>query len=321
MRKLLPLVFIILVVSCTRKDIIWFVGNQSKQQCKVTAINADKTGTDDFYLIKTFDGKGVLTHIKAQVGDYYGAKYVFDYAITYARNKAIFKGSTKAYHWVLDVQPENPDDPVDPDAHTHPEEDTTVRDLRSFEILLDDKTKYPVEVRVANTGESLLKLKYDSRGYLSQVGDFYAKTDERGNLLELLTAPLVEEEPYYGPQQLGYWYNYSDRPATKGVTQFYEAPTIFISPYYTLLELLNWGPFQPDRERVYVLLQHRYAEEYLPSPTMEMQYFNHQYDASGRLMKYDFEGEDQRQLPYMGPFMRKSDRIITWQCAGNKPQP
>lgn len=316
MRKCFLLLISIFALSCTKKDVQLIKHYLNNNRCSVVSINADKQNTDQFFMIKTFNDNKALTHIKFQVNDIYGDRYQFDYSISYEKDKAIFKGSTKVFTWVLDTPPEDPDAPVDPDAPTHPEEIIELRDTRNFEILLDRRSHYPIEVRYLPSGELALKLEYNNRGFLSKVGHFIVKTDNRGNILTILTPPLVEEEPYYGPQQLGIWNTYSDRSLPHNAKMFYETPTIFISPMYSLIELLNWGPFQPDRERIHVTLQHRYAEEYLPSSTMESDYSSHQYDSNGNLISYDFEGDVRRAIPYQSTIVQRGNRSIKWQCSG-----
>lgn len=315
MRKLYLFLALLLSVGCSKKDFQLIKYYVNKNKCSVVSINADEQGTNKFFMVKTFNENKLLTHIKFQVNDIYGFHYRFDYEITYNRDKAIFKGSTKAFTWVLDTPPEDPEAPVDPDAPTHPEEIVELRDTRDFEIILDRRTHYPTEVRYLSTGESALQLEYNNRGFLSKVGHYIVTTDNRGNILTMLTPPLVEEEPYYGPQQLGIRYSYSERTVPRNANMFYETPTMFISPMYSLIELLNWGPFQPDRERVHVTLQHRYGEEYLPSPSMEAEYSNHQYDRYGNLMSYNFEGDIRRELPYEGTVAQRDQRTLNWNCA------
>ncbi|MBL7696903.1 MAG: hypothetical protein JNK79_02050 [Chitinophagaceae bacterium] len=320
MRKLLLSgLIVILAAACTKKDVQLVRQYLEKNKCSVVSINADKQNTNNFFMIKTFNENRILTHIKFQVNDVYGVLNRFDYAISYGQDRVIFKGITKGFNWVPETEAEFPT-PPDPDAPYHLEEILEMRDTRDFEILLHHKSHYPVEVRYLQTGESVLKLEYNNRGFLSKVvskiGLFNVTTDNRGNILTILTPPLVEEEPYYGPQQLGITNTYSDKNTSRNTNMFYETPTLFISPMYSLVELLNWGPFQPDRERIHVSLQHRYGEEYLPSPTMDAAYSNHQYDRNGNLVRYDFEGDIRQAIPYEGTIVKKDQRSITWQCSG-----
>ena len=310
-----------LALGCTKKDIQAFKNYQKKNTCVTVSINADKQNSDDFFVVKTFDEYGIVRHLKTQIHNIYGSAILFDYDITYEDNKAIFKGSTKVYFWELDNPPsgEDPYTPPDPDAPKHPEEQVEYRDTRDFEVLFDKKTRFPVEVRYVESQESVLKLIYNHKGYLSQVGNYNVTTDNRGNILSILTPPLVEEEYYYGPQQLGVRYYYSDQNVAKTTNQYYETPNIFISPMYSILEILAWGPFQPDLERISVNLQHTYGEEYLPDPTMGMSYYNHQYDQQGNLVSYSFEGDIRRALPYpMGRDIRQLNRTIEWKCNQEK---
>ena len=325
MRLISLLAILMLALGCSKKDVRMIRQYLNKNACTAISINPDSVNTNDLYMIKTFSDNGLLSHFKAQVGDIYNNQFQFDYDISYERDKAIFQGSTKVFQWVLDVIPEDPDAPQDPNAPTHPEEIVELRDTRNFEILLDIKTHYPIEVKYVQSGESLLQLTYDHRNFLKKLvvnGSwvFNVTTDNSGNILSILTPPLVEEEPYYGPQQLGLWYRYSNTVLPKGASQYYETPTIFISTAFSMVELLNWGPFQPHLERVHVTLQHGYGEEYLPSTLMDADYFNHQYDQDGNLIKYDFQGDIRRELPYQGTLGKTSVRSIAWKCSTKNNQ-
>lgn len=319
MRQIAPLVILLLSIGCTKKDIQAFKNKHNKSQCEVVSVNADKQNSDDYFVIKTFNQQGMLIHIKAQIRDVHNVTSRFDYDITYTGNKAIFKGSRKLYDWIPDTPPD-PNVPWDPYAPSHPEEMTDGRDTLDFEILTDKKTSNPVEVRHTQSGQSLLKVFYDAKGYLSRVETgsttYYATTDDRGNILSLLTPPLVEEYYYYGPQQLGVHYIYNNQDVAKGANHYYEAPAIYISPMYSLLEILGWGPFQPNRERTAVTIQIGYVEEYVPDPTLWMSYHDHQYDQKGNLVGYRFEGD---VCAYYQEFCghRQYSRSISWQCDEN----
>jgi hypothetical protein len=308
-----------LLTGCTKKDVLFIKHYLKESKCSVVSISAKKQNTNNFFLIKTFNENRVLTHVKFQLNDVEGVLHQYDYAITYKQDRAIFKGIAKGFNWFPETEPEFPN-PPDPDAPYLLEEIVEMRDTRDFEILLDHRSHYPVEVRYLQSGESVLKLEYNNRGFLnkvvSNIGLFNVTTDHHGNILTILTPPLVEEEPYYGPQQLGIWITYNERSTPRNANIFYDTPTIFISPMYSLIELLNWGPFQPDRERAYYTLQHRYGEEYLPSPTMSSEYSNHQYDSDGNLIKYDFVGDIRQAFPIVGTIVQRDQRSISWQCAG-----
>lgn len=314
MRHISVLLIYLLTVSCHKKDLLIFKHIEKTENCVVESFNAEKQNSSDVYVLKTLTNYGQVTHFKAQVRDVNGMNYVYEYNITYGFNRAILKGSTKAIWWVLDNPPEDPDAYVDPDAPKHPEEDVSLRDTSTIEVILDSKTRYPLEVKNVNTGESLLKLKYDNRGYLSHVNNYIVTTDASGNILKILTPPLVEEEPYYGPQQLGIWYNYSENELPANSPHYYETPNVFISPMYSILEILNWGPIQPHRERTEMLMQIAYGEEYLPSPFLYVTYTNHQYDDKGKLIGYQFDGDIKRYLPYSGITAITATRSINWHC-------
>jgi hypothetical protein len=315
--KQVAILFIVLAATgCSRKDLPVLKNFENQQKCVVESVNEHRQDSSDFFVVKTFNNYGQLTHFTAQVRDEVAMNYLFDYDVTYELNKAVFKGTTKALWWVPDVYP-GPDEPVDPNASRHPEEVPELSESRDIEVLLDSKTHNPVEARYAATGESLLKLKYDYRSFLRQVGNFNVTTDNQGNILSILTPPLVEEEPYYGPQQTGIWYTYSDKQLPRGSSQYYETPNVFISRMYTILEILNWGPIQPHRERTALTLQLNYGEEYVPSPFMYMSYSDHKYDAKGNLMSYYIDGDIRRYLPYIELPRLEATRHINWMCRDN----
>ena len=89
---------------------------------------------------------------------------------------------------------------------------------------------------------------------------------------------------------------------------------------YSLLEVLNWGPFQPNAERTGLSLLHYYEDpkliEYdVPSRWVNAQYTNHQYDVNGNLASYTFDGDLTRDCP--SPFHRETaqkQRILNWSC-------
>lgn len=69
--------------SCTKKDIQAYKRYVKKNPCMAVSFNADKQNTNDFYMVKTFDANGVLTHLKTQLKDIEGNTYVYDYDITF----------------------------------------------------------------------------------------------------------------------------------------------------------------------------------------------------------------------------------------------
>lgn len=330
--RFLSLIFIIFFASaCTKKDLLAFKHYQKKNKCEVVSFNANKQDSDDFYVIKTFNRYGVLTHLKTQIRDPYEYVYVYDYDITYTQNRAIFKGSTKVYMWTLDTPP--PDEyqePPDPygTAPKHADEQVELRDIHDFEVLLDNKTHYPIEVRYVQSQESILKLTYNNKGHLSKLHtnnkrgyesgleDMTVTTDRNGNILSILTPPFPGE--FYTGQQLGVVYRYNERSVSKNRTQYYETPNIVVDPMYSILEILNWGPFQPNLERVHAFIPYSFGDEYLPvQPLIEVDYYDHQYDQQGNLVSYTFNGDFQQAHPYYLK-TRTLNRSINWQCgAGN----
>jgi hypothetical protein len=154
-------------------------------------------------------------------------------------------------------------------------------------------------------------LTYNHRGFLTKVGDYNVTTDSRGNITSILTPPYEGE--YYHGQVLGVWYSYSD-DSSKKRKQYYETPNIMISSMYSLLEVLNWGDLQPDRERTGAYIQYAFGDEYYPvQPLIEANYSNHQYDSDGKLLGYTFAGNFYEPLPYSytGGIATRS---IGWRC-------
>lgn len=281
-------------------------------------MNAHRQHTDDFYVIKTYNQRGLLTHLKTQIRDLNGTSFVYDYDITYAENRAIFKGSTKAINWVFDNPPPEEDfeTPFNPESPQHPVEQVDLKETRDFEILFDPRTKNPVEVRYIQNKESLLKLAYSHKGFLSKVGEFNVTTDAHGNILSLSTPPYEGE--YYHGQTTGIYYSYGTREIAKGMRQYYETQNIFVHPMYSILEILDWGPFQPTLERTGFWMNYDYGDEAYPvQPSIEGSYTNHQYDASGNLVGYTFSGNYFRAIPYYEyGYTRQVNRSLIWNCGG-----
>ena len=319
MRLLFTLLMVSLLMACSKKDVVRIVNEIKKERCHAIAINEDKQLTDDFYVIKEFDNNMVLKRIKAQLRDLDGGTRVFDFGISYSNGKAIFKGSVKTYYWDLDNPPEqDPNGPEvypEPDAPTHPVEQDELRDTRSFAISFDRRTGHATEVRYLGQTTPELKLSYDRNGRLSRVNEYVVKTDNRGNILSILNP---DEFPYYPGQQLGveYGYNYTQ----KNKRQYYETPFIFIHPFYSLLEVLDWGPFQPVSERKGFFIRYSYFPDelphYIPDQVVYADYYNHKYDGFGNLISYEYEGNTSMPFPLIPDYLYRGHRTrsIDWSC-------
>jgi len=107
MRYVLILFAIVFLLSCTKKNIQAYKHYVKKNPCMAVSFNADKQNTNDFYMVKTFDASGILTHLKTQLKDIEGNTYVYDYGITYASNVAKFAGRTTVYRWDFDKPPKH----------------------------------------------------------------------------------------------------------------------------------------------------------------------------------------------------------------------
>ena len=127
-------------------------------------------------------------------------------------------------------------------------------------------------------------------------------------------------EPYLYGQQLGINFTYSDLNISKGTQQYYETPYIFIHSMYSLLEVLNWGPFQPNAERTGLSLlryyeDHELGEYDIPSMWVYAQYTNHHYDEKGNLVSYTFDGDLTRDYPFpLNHETAQRERNIEWSC-------
>jgi hypothetical protein len=312
-RSTLLLLVMLLFVACSKRDLPIFDYLKPQRTCVVESMNEENQASDDFFLVKTFNEHGLLTHFKTQLRDIHPTTYVWDYEIIYSPHKATFKGVTKTYNW-YNIDPEDENSPL------YAEEQVDLRETRDIEISFDPKTRKPLKARYVLSTEIILEMSYDARGFLSKVGEYDVTTDSRGNI-ESITTPPYEGEYYHG-QQLGVWYGYSEDSSRKG-RQFYEAPNVVINPLYSILEILDWGGLQPDRERTALFIQYAYADEYLPvQPALDVMYSDHQYDSEGKLLQYTFAGNFYEALPYSYTG-RLLSRSIKWSCgdAYVKPAP
>ncbi|MEO8583787.1 MAG: hypothetical protein ABI415_08315 [Flavitalea sp.] len=274
-------------------------------------MNTQKQKTSDYYVIKTLDHYGLVRHLKAQLWDHNGFEYVFDYDISYNTGSATFKGSRRVYYWVLNDQSDPNNAP--PDAPKHPMEEFKMRENRSFQAFFDHNSGFAKEIKYVGKSASELKLTYDRQYQLAKVDNYIVTNDSHGNIISML---LPSPEPYIH-EHLGVTYFYNQKHVKKA-GQYYETPYIFINPFYSLIEVLNWGPFQPSNERTGVSLQYMYSVDELPSyypdQYVDAQYSNHKYDANGNLISYDFNGELSHGSPYYPSDYVERDRIITWKC-------
>jgi hypothetical protein len=129
-----------------------------------------------------------------------------------------------------------------------------------------------------------LVLSYDKHGTLTGVNNFIVTTDREGNIVSILTPKPTD--PFLYGQQLGVNFTYSASTLPKKTNQYYETPYIFVHPIYSLLEVLNWGPFQPKAERTGLSLQRTFEDpelgEYpIPSVWLNASYLEHKYDENG----------------------------------------
>lgn len=289
------------LLGCSKKDIQLYKHYLKQNSCNVASVNANKQESFDFFVLKTYDELGKVTHLKTKIRELHAIMNVYDYDITYADNKAIFKGSKESF--------------IDPQVEL-----IENRDTRSFEVLFDRKTLNPIEVRYVQNQETVLRLSYDHKGYLSRVNDYIVSTDKRGNILSILTQ--LSPDDYYYPQQLGVYYGYSDREV-RGTHQYYETPNSYIHPMYSILEVLGWGPLQPNLERISFTINPEYGDEYIPQSGLNMSgiYSNHKYDSNGNLISYTFDGDiwmpdavGYEIITYPG----RAERTINWQCREEK---
>ena len=156
-------VLVIMFFSCTKKDNKLYAHYLDKNPCNVVGFNVEKQDTNDFYMIKTFDDAGILRHIKTQLYDIQYTTYQFDYDITYAKNKATFKGVTRQIDWMPSEIFDNGMPNFNPDAPFHPVENIYALERRNLEVVFDSKTGYAVEVRFVNDQQPLLTLAYDNK--------------------------------------------------------------------------------------------------------------------------------------------------------------
>lgn len=321
MMKYAALILLILFAGCTKSNWLLYRNylKDQKHGCYPVSINANTHNSSDFYVIKTFNNIGLLTHLKLQLRDLDGDTHVYDYNVSYAPGKAVFKGTTKIFYWLLDNPPPDGEYPL-PGAPRHPEEQVNLRETRDFEILFETKTGYAREVRYVNSSTAELRLTYDKNGRLMKVSDYNVTTDKKGNILSILLPK--ERDPYGNQQQLGVTYTYSD-VVDKNRRQYYETPAIFIHPMFSLLEVLDWGPFQPTRERTGFSILHTYYDpllgEYpLPIPFFVAQYTGHRYDANGNLTGYTFDGDLTKDYTFpVNHETAQIERVIAWSCSDN----
>jgi hypothetical protein len=280
-------------------------------------VNEAQQQTNDFFLIRTFDRNGTLVHLKTQLKDILENTYVYDYDVAYAVNKIVLSGKTIQTNWTLD----DPED-LSPDPAIH-FTGSEVISTKNIEIFLDAKAKYPVEVRHARSPRPLMTLQYDRHHFLDSVHvfvydkenlayvlDFNVTTDAWGNIVSIHENADPQTIEKFG--YLGVEYAYAEG-APSHRHEFYETPNIFIDPMFNLLEVLDIGPFQPNRQRIGGSISWIYPPDEINIDTyIEFSYRDHVYDRKGNLINYTFDGEFGRIFAPGASHFGQRLRTIRW---------
>lgn len=305
---------VMLILSgCTKKDLLFFKKVVRDNQCQIVSVNQDKQSTNDFFLIKKIDKWGRVIHIKTQLKDIYANVYLYDYDITYEKNKAIFKGYTAEMNWFLDVENNTNPNFFDPPAYFRGK---SIIDNKSFEVLFDQKTKFATQVKYTGSHVPLVTIKYDKRNFVDSINEFDVTTDRHGNYLTIFRPGSESDVAMFGYRGITYWYNEQDQRRKK---VFYEPTSIYIHDKYSLLELFDWGPFQPDRERTDCELMWEYPPEEIEMDVIiYSKFYDHIYDQRGNLTAYTFEGEFSRSPGPEPPYAGIRPRNVRWRCADTK---
>lgn len=97
MKYMSAFLIILILSACSKKDISWYKQYLKSNSCNVVSVNVNNQDSFDFFVLKTYDKSGNLTHLKTKIRELHTILNVYEYDITYADNKAIFKGSKKSY--------------------------------------------------------------------------------------------------------------------------------------------------------------------------------------------------------------------------------
>ncbi len=323
MRKILPAIIAILFLGCTKRDIALYKQWLQPNGCTNISLNAGKINTDDYYVIKTFDGSGKLVHLKTQIRVASGRVILYDYDISYGANKATFKGKTKEMVWLLN-------DPDDISSDPALRFDTSyVIDDKDFEILFDVRTGYASEIRYVKSRQPQVKVTYDNHHFLNHLDAYYydekgtpvitdytIETDSKGNIQSILHDVSYAGAGVVG--RLGVRYQYNQNSTPKGSNQYYETPSVYIHEMFSLLEILNWGPFQPNLERTHSSVQWAIPPvEISWSASIDVDYSNHRYDSRGNLVGYDFDGDLTLNIYNSPANTGHRERVLSWSCASS----
>ncbi len=317
--KYFSLAYMLLIITaCRKNDFFPNPYNKPNPGCEVISINADKQDSYDFYMIKTLGKYGQPTHIKTQIRDVYGRVYLFDYNINYSADRAIFTGKTKEIFWVLD----NPDDEFADDPAMHKEGEETI-DNRSFEVFINKKTGFASFARYADNKFPILEFTYDKRSLLDSIKTFFINendnkpgtayfdvtNDIHGNIVSIFAEGDSASNAYFG--NLGVRFMIEPKTQSKGRKLFYEPEPIYVSRFYSLLQTLDWGPFQPDRERSWFEIQVTYPPDEINIDVLvDGNYLNHKYDDKGKLTGYDLDAD----LHWLTSPRFLHARNLVWNC-------
>jgi hypothetical protein len=252
---------ITILSACSKRDIRDHLINK-RDACQVVTYNAPLTGYKNFYGKKVND-LGYATSVKSRMFTFFGDTDNYDLNITFIT--PIHARLTGTYYF-MSFPSENdsfPDEGViDYEA------------LISWDAYFDPYTRDLIKITDANADDYVrLELTYDS-GRIVHIYDdqsiqrsYDVTHDLNGNITTI-----------YSETQEGMEYTYSDKGAGKQL--HYDPAGYCVGPLYSLVEMLDWAPTNPNRERISALGISGDAE---PGGVQEYyEYMNQTYDPTGK---------------------------------------
>jgi hypothetical protein len=279
--------FTLLILSgCVKKDQL---DPRFNPNCRVTSFTSSDPLPFRTTYQKTYDSKGLLTHVNTRLRQVYNDLTEYDLNISYpSLNTAKLMGTIKE----LTICNE--------DGDILPAPIVKSTQAVVFEARFDPMTHYFQKLINKANNHTEIEFVY-KQGKFSRInldfGYLDVKLDKNGNILSIRT------ENHYGLD-----YTYSDRGAGKNLV--YEPTESFINYFYHLVEVLNWAPTQPNRERLTLSTSWGHAGG---APDSEDYYkrdftYYHRYDNKGNLVGISYKPD--WSAFYTNTFSCKNTKLV-----------
>lgn len=255
----------IVLVSCQKinPDLLNSIRDKAKPpNCTFISYRGATPTNMQFWMDKKMGSDGRPTDLKVHLMWTFGSSYLYDLHITYQGNKAYLTGSQTKYAW------------YDYTGETGYLDTPVVEEVQPilYEVTFDPTTKYALSMIDQESNGIPITLTYDGNKLKSfvSINSWVVTTDENNNIIKI-----------WSENDAGTLIKYSEKGNGKKLFYAPIGVAAVLPDSYSILEILDWGPFQPNRERTEVTT---YWDGYYLEQTATID--KHIYAPTGNLLAY-----------------------------------